>query len=216
MLPKTNCYGQASIRENSATRRGRKWSIWRILLTCLTSQLMHKSTICIFRDLLQLLWFRKRKKGKTLKLHPCNLWIEKKTGIADKIKNEVGTALLKVALYSRSQTCTLCKQENKWRNHAFYRLFKNYMDQKRTFTQTQQKINYISVFWAKNQHFNLRPHRLKKKEKKNLTPENKGSGPQRPSIVTTIVPENKRCMHNEVGTCMEILPLIDLGFIARS
>ena len=123
VLPKKNCYGQASIRENSATRKRRKWSIWRILLICLTSQLTHKSTICIFRDLLQLLWFRKRKKWSTLKLHPCNLWIEKKTGIADKIKKEVGTALLKAALYSRSQNCTPRKQENKWRNHAFYRLF---------------------------------------------------------------------------------------------
>ena len=53
----------------------RKWSIWRILLICLTSQLTHKSTICIFRDLLQLLWFRKRKKGSTLKLHPWNSFL---------------------------------------------------------------------------------------------------------------------------------------------
>ena len=32
-------------------RKCRKWSIWRILLICLTSQLKHKSTICIFRHL---------------------------------------------------------------------------------------------------------------------------------------------------------------------
>lgn len=55
-----------------------KWSIWRILLICLNSQLTHKYTFCIFRDLLQLLWFRKQKKGSTLILHPCNLIINKK------------------------------------------------------------------------------------------------------------------------------------------
>lgn len=86
-----------------------KWSIWRILLICLTSQLTHKSTIFIFRHLLQLLWSRKRNKGSLL---PCNLWIENKTGIADEIKKEVlKVALLKVALYSRSQNCTPCKQD---------------------------------------------------------------------------------------------------------
>ena len=169
-----NCYGKASIHENSATRKCWKRWIWRIFLICLTSHLTHKSTICIFRDVLKLLWFRKRKKGSTLKLHPCNLWIEKKTGIADKIK-EVGTALLRVALYSRSQNCTLFKQENNWRNHAFYRLFKKYMEQNAHSAQTQQKINWISEFWAKNQRFNLRPHGLWKKRP--LTPENKGSCP---------------------------------------
>ena len=54
------------------------------------------------------------------------------------------------------------------------------------FAQTQKKINWISVFWAKKQHFDLRPHGLKIKTF--LTPENKGSGTQRPSIVTAIVP----------------------------
>lgn len=44
----------------------------------------------------------------------------------NKIKKEASTALLKVALYSRSQTCTLaCKQENKWRDHALYRLLRD-------------------------------------------------------------------------------------------
>lgn len=37
---------------------------------------------------------------------------KEKKGIADKIKKEVGTALLKVALYSRLQNCTPCKQKN--------------------------------------------------------------------------------------------------------
>ena len=62
------------------------------------------------------------------------------------------------------------------------------MDQNAHFVQTQQKINWIYVFWAKK-HFNLSLHGLKKKKKKEaLTPENKGKGTQRPPIVTTIVP----------------------------
>ena len=44
----------------------------------------------------------------------------------------------------------------------------------------------------------------KKKEKKPLTPENKGSGPQSP-LLPLLFLENKRCRHNKVGTCKEIL-----------
>ena len=36
-----------------------------------------------------------------------------KTGITDEIKKDVGTTLLKKALYFRSQNCTSCNQTNK-------------------------------------------------------------------------------------------------------
>ena len=45
-----------------------------------------------------------------------------KTGITDEIKKEVGTTLLKIALYFRSQNCTSCKRKNKWRNRVFCQL----------------------------------------------------------------------------------------------
>ena len=63
------------------------------------------------------------------------------------------------------------------------------MDQKSTFCPNAAKNKLNFRISSEKKHFNLRPHGLKKKGKKNpLTPENQASGSQRQSIVTTIVP----------------------------
>ena len=87
-----------------------------------------------------------------------------KTGITDEIKKDVGTTLLKIALYFRSQNCTSCNQTNKWRNRAFCHLFRKYIDQRHSFCPNAAKNNWVFVFWAQNGPYNVRPHDLKKKK----------------------------------------------------
>ena len=85
-----------------------------------------------------------------------------KTGITDEIKKDVGTTLLKIALYFRSQNCTSCNQTNKWRNQAFCHLFLKswYIDQRHSFCPNAAKNHCIFVFWAQNGPYDVRPHKL--------------------------------------------------------
>lgn len=122
--------GQASVYQNSATR---KWSIWKHITEN-------------FADLFNLSVDTKTSK----------------TGITDEIKKEVGTALLKIALYFLSQNCTSCNQTNKWRNRAFCHIFWKswHIDQRHSFCPDAEKNHCIFVFWAQNGPYDVRPHKL--------------------------------------------------------
>ena len=78
------------------------------------------------------------------------------------------------------------------------------------FAQMQFRINWTFIFWAQNPQFvNLRLEgfRLTKKQTKHSTSKNKAHiAPKAHSLLPLLfLIMKKRCMHNEEGTCMEIL-----------
>ena len=72
---------------------------------------------------------------------------------------------------------------------------KKCIDQRRTFCPNAAKNNRISVFWVKNQRFNLWPQRHKKEKKNLLTPENENrAAPNGHPLLPLLFLENKRCL----------------------
>ena len=154
-----------------------------------------------FRDRIQILWFWRAKK----EADPICLCImrqkESWNNWQDQGRNKL--CLLNEALYLLTQNYT---------DHVYTKIkvfksrFANKRNRKWAFFAKSGEKNRPIVFWEKIRKLRLCPH-LHRKKNLNVS-KTKPVVPRGHPKLLLLFYQNKSCMHNEVGTCTEILPII--------